>query len=54
MTETLKVNMVLNIHRNPKGGEKGGKGWGGGGEGDYVPIATLSPPALRWAAMTAI
>ena len=30
-------------------GEKGGKGvwrWGGGGggEGDYIPIATLSPP----------
>ena len=29
-----------------------------GGEGDYIPIATLSPPemtsALRWAAMSAI
>ena len=25
-----------------------------GGEGDYIPIATLSPPALRWAAMRAI
>ena len=26
-----------------------------GGEGDYIPIATLSPmtPALRWAAMRA-
>ena len=24
-------------------GEKGG-GYGGGGEGDYIPIATLSPP----------
>ena len=28
---------------------------GGGGEGDYIPIATLPPPeltpALRWAAM---
>ena len=23
--------------------EKGG-GYGGGGEGDYIPIATLSPP----------
>ena len=33
-------------------GEKGGRGfggvcvWGGGGEGDYIPIATLSPPEL--------
>ena len=31
---------------------------GVGGEGDYIPIATLSPtrmtPALRWAAMRAI
>ena len=29
-----------------------------GGEGDYIPIVTLSPPqltpALRWAAMRAI
>ena len=28
-------------------GEKGGKGvwrWWGGGGGDYIPIATLSPP----------
>ena len=27
-------------------GEKGGvcRGGGGGGEGDYIPIATLSPP----------
>ena len=27
-------------------GEKGGGGgeYGGGGEGDYIPIATLSPP----------
>ena len=23
---------------------KGGRGYGGGGEGDYIPIATLSPP----------
>ena len=40
-------------------GEKGGKGEGMEveEEGDYLPIATLSPPerpALRWAAMTAI
>ena len=27
---------------------------GGGEEGDYIPIATLSPPALRWAAMRVI
>ena len=25
-------------------GEKGVTGYGGGGEGDYIPIATLSPP----------
>ena len=47
--------MVLNVHRNRKaywGREKGGGGGGGegeagmevGGEGDYIPIATLSPP----------
>ena len=39
--------MVLNVHRNRtayQDGEKGGGVWGGGGEGDYVPIATLSPP----------
>ena len=36
-------------------GEKGGKGgMEVGGEGDYIPIATLSPHALRWAAMRAI
>ena len=32
--------------------------WRWGGEGDYIPIAILSPtsmtPALRWAAMRAI
>ena len=49
--------MVLNVHRNHKahkgrgkrGGGGGGRKWeeGGkevGGERDYVPIATLSPP----------
>ena len=41
--------MVLNVHRNHRlirDGEKaGGRGYGGGrGEGDYIPIATLSPP----------
>ena len=37
--------MELNVHRN----HKVYPGWGGGGmvvggEGDYIPIATLSPP----------
>ena len=42
--------MVLNVQRNIRlirDGEKGGKGvwrWREGGEGDYVSIATLSPP----------
>ena len=45
--------MVLNVHRNHKayyGLGEGGVGGGGdgsmevGGEGDYIPIATLSPP----------
>ena len=31
------VNMVLNVHRNHEA-------YGGGGGGDYIPIATLSPP----------
>ena len=38
--------MVLNVHRNSKaykGREKGG-GMEVGEEGDYIPIATLSPP----------
>ena len=41
--------MVLNVHRNHeviRDGEKGG-GVGGmevGEEGDYIPVATLSPP----------
>ena len=45
--------MVLNVHRNQKvyyergewgGGVGGGVGMEVGGEGDYIPIATLSPP----------
>ena len=41
--------MVLNVHRNHKAyqGREGGGGEGGmevGGEGDYIPIATLSAP----------
>ena len=39
--------MVLNVHRNSKaykGREKGGGGMEVGEEGDYIPIATLSPP----------
>ena len=53
--------MVLNVHRNHKA-YLGRGAWGDGGmevgeEGEYIPIATLSPPerpALRWAAMRAI
>ena len=43
--------MVLNVHRNHKayqgrgeGGEGGEGGMEVGGEGDYILIATLSPP----------
>ena len=41
--------MVLNVHRNHKAYYGRGDGGGGGGmevgvEGDYIPIATLSPP----------
>ena len=42
-----KVNMVLNVHRNHKSywgrGEGGEGGMEVGEEGDYIPIATLSP-----------
>ena len=39
------VNRVLNVHRNHKAYSGRGGGYGGGGEeGDYIPIATLSPP----------
>ena len=42
------VNMVLNVHRNHKAYRGRGE-WGEGGmevreEGDYIPIATLTPP----------
>ena len=46
----VKVNMVLNFHRNRTaywGRGEGGGGEGGmevEGEGDYIPIATLSTP----------
>ena len=42
--------MVLNVHINRTaywgrgGGGEGGVGMEVGGEGDYIPIATLSPP----------
>ena len=36
---TEEVNMVLNIHKSHKAYWRGG-----GGEGDYMPITTLSPP----------
>ena len=35
-TETMRL-----IRDGEKGG---GRGYGGGGEGDYIPAATLSPP----------
>ena len=39
------VNMVLNVHRRLiRDGEKGRRGMEVGEEGDYIPIATLSPP----------
>ena len=38
--------MVLNVHRNRKAyqgrGQEGGRGYGGGGEGYYIPV--FSPP----------
>ena len=43
--------MVLYVHRNHKAYQARGKGGGEGGvevggeeEGDYIPVATLSPP----------
>ena len=39
--------MVLNVHKNHKAYWGRGDGEGGtevGGEGDYIPIATLLPP----------
>ena len=44
-----KVNMVLNVLRNHKAYQGQGEGGGVGGmevgeEGDYILIATLSPP----------
>ena len=51
--------MVLNVHRNHKAyGEKGGKGYGGGGRGRIFTyrytVTTKMTSALRWAAMRAI
>ena len=45
----VKVNMVLNFHRNRTAYWGRGEGGGEGGmevegEGDYIPIATLSTP----------
>ena len=40
--------MAFNVHRNHEDYEGRGEGGGGGmevgGEGDYIPIVTLSPP----------
>ena len=49
--------MVFNVHRD---GEKGGRGYGGGGTGRdiytsrYAAVTTIVIPALRGAAMRAI
>ena len=45
--EVKNVNMVLSVHRNRTAYQGRGEGGGDmevGGEGDYIPIATLSPP----------
>ena len=43
-----QVNVVFNVHRNHKAyqgrGEGGKGGMEVGAEGEYIPIATLSPP----------
>ena len=56
-----QVNMVLNVHRNVRlvrDGEKGRRGYGGGGrERPYTyhyTVTTKMTPALRWAAMRAM
>ena len=45
---SVKVNMVFNVHRNRTAysgrGEGGEGGMEVGGKGEYIPIATLSPP----------
>ena len=54
--------MVLHVHRNHKaykGRRKGGKGYIGRGEVDYIElyrytVTTGMTPALRWAAMRGI
>ena len=44
-----KLNMVLNVHKNHKayflgwGQGLGRRGYGGGGQVNCIPIATLSP-----------
>ena len=49
-TETIRL-----IRDGEKGG--GGRGYGSGGRGRYIPTATVTTrmiPALRWVAMRAI
>ena len=53
--------MVLNVHGNRKAffdGEKGGRGYGGGGRERVYPyrytVTTRMTPAFRWAVMRAI
>ena len=59
LTMLLKVNMVLNVHRNDKPLKgTGGRGYGGGGRGRlytyHYTVTTRMTPALRWEAMRAI
>ena len=48
MEVSVYINMVLNVHRNHTAysgqGEGGQGGMEVGGEGEYIPIATLLPP----------
>jgi len=53
--------MVLNVRRNPRfirDGEKGGRGYGGGGSGRlytyHFTVTARVTPALRWAERRAI
>ena len=40
LTSTENMRLIRDVEKG-----EGGCGWGGGGgEGDYIPIATLSPP----------
>ena len=59
-TNKTDVNMVLDVHRNHREGERGGGGAGGMGGGGVLretfryTVTTRMTPALRWAVMRAI